>query len=86
MARRLGLDSPPARISPKLSPILVKELWTRQPDITPAQVIEKLGPERELSRITIYRHEKAGQWANFRSAGVPVPIANGGSIRILSSR
>ena len=48
MARRLGLDPPPARISPKLSPNLVREMWKKQPDITAPQVIEKLGPRRPL--------------------------------------
>ena len=48
MARRLGLDPPPARISPKLSPDLVGEIWKNQPDIMAPQVIEKLGPKRPL--------------------------------------
>jgi hypothetical protein len=47
-ARRLGLNPPPARISPKLSPTLVRELWNKQPDITAPQVIEKLGARRPL--------------------------------------
>lgn len=83
MARRLGLNPPPARISPKLSPILVKELWTRQPDITPAQVIEKLGPERPLGLDRALRlltccrkaaarrsamHRKIGWWFDRRTA------------------
>jgi hypothetical protein len=48
MAHRLGLAPPPARISPKLSPDLVREMWKKQPDITAPQVIEKLGPGRPL--------------------------------------
>ena len=48
MAHRLGLNPPPARISPKLSPVLVREMWNEHPDITAPQVIEKLGPKRPL--------------------------------------
>jgi DNA invertase Pin-like site-specific DNA recombinase len=48
MARRLGLDPPPARISPRLSPNLVREIWKNQPGITAPEVIEKLGPKRPL--------------------------------------
>ena len=45
MAHRLGLDPAPARISPKLSPILVKELWEQKPGITAAELLKKLGPK-----------------------------------------
>lgn len=75
MARRLGLDPSPARISPKLSPILVKELWTGQPDITPAQVIEKLGPKRPLGLdralrlLTSFRKAAARRSALHRKIG-----------------
>lgn len=48
MARRLGLDPPLARISPKLSPDLVKNIWKKKPDVTAPDVIKKLGPKRPL--------------------------------------
>jgi DNA invertase Pin-like site-specific DNA recombinase len=48
MARRLGLNPPPARISPKVSPVLVKEMWQKNPAITAPEVIAKLGPTRPL--------------------------------------
>jgi DNA invertase Pin-like site-specific DNA recombinase len=48
MARRLGLDPPLARISPKLSPVLVKEIWAKQPGVTAPEVLAKFGPERPL--------------------------------------
>ena len=48
MARRLGLDPTPARISPKLSPVLIKEIWKKQPDITAPEVLAKLGAQRPL--------------------------------------
>ena len=48
MARRLGLDPAPARISPKLSPVLIKEIWENRPDITAPELLVKLGPKRPL--------------------------------------
>jgi len=48
MAHRLGLNPPPARISPKLSPTLVRDIWKEQPDITAPQLIQKLGSQRPL--------------------------------------
>jgi DNA invertase Pin-like site-specific DNA recombinase len=82
-ARRLGLNPRPARISPKLSPILVRALWNQQPDITPAQVLEELGPDRPLglerarNLLTSFRraaanrsaiHRKIGWWLDRRTA------------------
>lgn len=75
MARRLGLDPPPARISPKLSPILVREIWKKQPDITAPQVIERLGPKRPLGLdramklLTKYRRVAASHSAMHRKIG-----------------
>jgi len=74
-ARRLGLNPRPARISPKLSPILVRELWTQQPDITPAQVLERLGPDRPLglqrarNLLTSFRRAAANRSAIYRRIG-----------------
>jgi DNA invertase Pin-like site-specific DNA recombinase len=48
MARRLGLNPAPARISPKLSPVLIKEIWGKQPCITAPELLAKLGPNRPL--------------------------------------
>jgi len=43
-----GARSPLARISPKLSPVLVKELWEKQPDITAPTLLNMLGPKNPL--------------------------------------
>ena len=67
MARRLGLDPPLARISPKLSPVLVKELWEKQPDITAPTLLKMLGPkiplglDRAMELLTACRTAEANR-------------------------
>jgi hypothetical protein len=48
VARRLGLDPPPARIPPKLSPILIEELWDKNPGIAGPEILKALGPKQPL--------------------------------------
>ncbi len=52
MARRLGLAPPPARISPKLSPVLVRKIWRQQPNVTapPCSVWGSAPPSWRQSR------------------------------------
>jgi len=82
MARRLGLDPPLARISPKLSPVLVKELWEKQPDLTAPTLLKMLGPknplglDRAMELLTACRtaeanrsnlHKRIGWWIDCRT-------------------
>jgi len=75
MARRLGLDPPPARISPELSPVLIRELWEKSPGITAPEVLAKLGPKRPLGLdramklLTVCRKAEASRGAVHKKIG-----------------
>ena len=88
MARRLGLDPPPARISPKLSPILIKEIWEQQPGITAPEVLAKLGPKRPLGLdramklVTACRKAEASRSALHKKIGWQIDCRTHLRIRI----
>ena len=75
MARRLGLDPAPARISPRLSPVLIKEMWEEQPCITAPELLAKLGPkhplglDRAMKLLTVCRKAEARRSALHRKIG-----------------
>lgn len=75
MARRLGLDPAPARISPGLSPVLIKEIWEKQPCITAPELLAKLGSKRPLGLdramklLTVCRKAEARRSALHRKIG-----------------
>jgi DNA invertase Pin-like site-specific DNA recombinase len=75
MARRLGLDPAPARISPNLSPVLIKQLWKEDPGITAPEVLAKLGPKRPLGLdramklLTAFRKAEARRSAVHKKIG-----------------
>lgn len=75
MARRLGLNPTPARISPKLSPVLIEEIWQKRPSITAPEVLAKLGPKRPLGLdramklLTVCRKAEASRSAVHKKIG-----------------
>jgi DNA invertase Pin-like site-specific DNA recombinase len=91
MARRLGLHPPPARISPKLSPVLIKELWEKQPGITAPEALAKLGPKRPLGLdramklLTVCRKAEANRSAAHKKIGWNIDCRTHLRIRISST-
>ena len=75
MARRLGLNPTPARISPKLSPVLIKEIWEKQPGVTAPEALAKLGPkhplglDRAMKLLTVCRKSEANRSAVHKKIG-----------------
>ena len=91
MARRLGLDPAPARISPRLSPVLIREIWERQPGITAPEMLAKLGPKRPLGLdramklLTVCRKAEASRSALHKKIGWHIDCRTHLRIRIAAT-
>jgi DNA invertase Pin-like site-specific DNA recombinase len=56
MARRLGLDHPPGRLSRARARTRVNELWQQHPDFTAQQIVDNLGLEHPLGITRAWKY------------------------------
>jgi DNA invertase Pin-like site-specific DNA recombinase len=75
MARRLGLDHPPGRLSRERARARVKELWQQHPDFSAQQIVDNLGLEHPLGMTRAWKYLRecrlaaAGRKAAYRRMG-----------------